>query len=516
MVFNIPDDQQEVIDRSSTDVQNALPASNPFFKNSFLGAIISSFSGRIFDFYLQLNILIRELFVDTATNSFLERWGVYRNVTRNAATKSTGNITATGAPSTSIPISTQLQDAAGLQFITTATVGISNVVISVTSLTRSGGTVTAITASSHEYGSTQTVTVAGAVETDYNGAQSITVIDATTFSYEILTTPTTPATGTITSAADMASLPVESVDFGKANNLASGTQLTFTTPIAGVDDTAIVQFGEVAGGTDLEADEDLRTRIIDVYQNPIAHFNENDIINQAKKVAGVTRVFVFASGETFGDNISVTSITRDGSVATVTTATNHGLEQCMFATISGAVETDYNIKARVLVIDDTTFTYIVAGTPTTPATGTILSQGSIPLGQVIIFFTRDNDDNIIPSASEVTTTKDKLIEILPANTSVNDMIVNAPTANIVNFTFTALTPNTSTMQTAITANLTQLFEEGTSVGNDLKSFSYESAIFQTVDPETGDIVTNFVLSAPSGDVSIAADELPVLGSIAYP
>ena len=515
MVFNIPENQEVVVSRAQTDVQNALPESNPFFKNSFLGASMFSFAGRVFDFYLQLNILIRELFVDTATNSFLERWGVYRNITRNAATKSTGNITATGTVSSSIPISTQLQDAAGLQFITTGTVAISNVIIAITTLTRSGSTVTAVTASAHEYGSTQTVTIAGAVETDYNGTPNITVVDDTTFTYEITTTPTSPATGTITSAADLASLTVESVAFGKDNNLASGTQLTFTSPIGGVDDTAIVQFGEVAGGTDLESNEDLRTRIIDSYQNPIAHFNENDIINQAKKVAGVTRVFVFAAGETYGDNISVTSINRSGDVATVVTAVPHNLEQCMFATISGAAETDYNIKARILVIDDTTFAYIVQGAPTTPATGTILMQGSIPLGQVIIFFTRDNDANIIPSASEVTTTKDKLIEIMPANTSVNDMIVNAPTANTVNFTFIALTPSTPTMQAAITANLKQLFEERTSVGNDLKSISYESAIFQTVDPETGNIVTDFTLSAPTGDVSIGADELPVFGSATY-
>lgn len=516
MVFNIPSSQKDVVDRASTDVQNALPESNPFFKNSFLGAIITSFAGRIFDFYLQLNILIRELFVDTATNTFLERWGVYRNITRNAATKSTGNITATGTTSSSIPISTQLQDAAGLQFTTTGTVAISNIVISVTSLTRSGSTVTAVTTSAHEYGSTQTPVIAGAAETEYNGIQTITVVDNTTFTYEITTTPATPATGTITSADDMASLTVESTAFGKSNNLVSGTQLTFSSPIAGVDNTAIVQFGEVAGGTDLESDEDLRIRVINIYQNPIAHFSEDDIINQAKKVAGVTRVFVFASGEDFGNSISIASINRNGNVATVVTDVPHNLEQCMFATMSGADQTEYNITARVLVIDDTTFTYIVQGTPATPASGTILMQGSIALGQVIIFFTRDNDANVIPSASEVNTTKDKLIEIMPANTSVNDMIVNAPTANIVNFTFTDLTPNTSTMQAAITANLEQLFEEGTSVGQDLKSFSYESAIFQTVDSETGDIITDFTLSAPSGDVSIAADELPILGSIAYP
>lgn len=516
MVFNIPDDQQTVIDRSRTDVQNALPESNPFFKNSFLGALVVSFSGRIFDFYLQLNILIREMFVDTATSTFLERWGSYKDITRNAATKSTGIATATGTVTSAIAISSQLQDAAGNQFITTASATITNTNVSVSTLTRSGSTVTATTVSDHEFASGQSVTIAGAVETDYNGAQDITVTAADTFTYTIATTPSTPATGTITADADLASISIESVEFGVDQNLTSGTNLTFSSPIAGVDDTAIVQFGEISGGTDLESDSDLRIRIIDQYQNPIAQFNENAIISKAKEVAGVTRVFVTEAGEAFGSQLSVTSITRSGDIATVTTGSNHGLQDCMTVTISGAVETDYNGLFRIIVIDDTKFAYVVPGTPSTPATGTILADPTLTPGQVVIFFTRDNDINIIPSAAEVITTKDKILEIKPANTSDNDVIVNAPVANTVNFTFTALTPNTPTMQAEITANLTALFRDETVVGEDLKSFAYESTIFQTVDSETGDIVTDFTLSAPSGDVTIASNEIPVLGSVIYP
>ena len=72
------------------------------------------------------------------------------------------------------------------------------------------------------------------------------------------------------------------------------------------------------------------------------------------------------------------------------------------------------------------------------------------------------------------------------------------------------------MQAAITANLTALFQEGTTVGSDLKSFSYNSTIYQTIDSETGDVVLDFTLSAPSGDVSIGPGEIPTLGSITYP
>lgn len=515
MVFNIPTSQQEVRDRSATDVQSALPTSNPFFKNSFLGAIITAFSGRVYEFYLQFNILIRELFVDTATNSFLERWGVYKNLTRNAATKSSGLVTATGTNGSIIPISTQLQNAEGLEFVTTASATISAISLSVSSITRSGATVTVTTSGTHNFATGQSVTIAGAVETDYNGAQTITVTAADVFTYTITTTPSSPATGTITAAASMASLSIESSDFGNDNNLLSGTQLSYGSPISGVDDTALVQFSEVSGGTNEETDAALRERIIDVYQNPISQFNKNQIISTAKTVAGVTRVFLFESEDAYGDALSVSSITRVGDIATVTTSTAHNLEDCMDVTIAGADQDEYNILTRILVLSTTTFCYVVSGTPTTPATGTITMQGSIALGQVLVFFTRDNDDSPIPSAGEVTTTKNALLQIKPANTGTNDLMVFAPTPLTVDFTFTALSPDTSTMRSAIEANLEQLFQEGTSVGVDLKSYSYESAIFQTVDPETGDVVATFTLSAPSGDVAVAANEIPVLGTISF-
>jgi len=516
MAFNIPTSQQQVIDRAATDVQLALLESNPFFKNSFLGAIVYSFSGRIYDFYLQLNILIRELFVDTATNSFLERWGTYKGITRNAATTASGVITATGTATSIIPLATQFTDADGSVFESTVAATITSTAVSVTSLTRSGTTVTATTASAHELGSTQNVVMSGAVETDYNGNVEITVTSATTFTYQVTTTPTTPATGTILATASLASVSVQSVAFGIAQNLAAGSQLTIGSPISGVDDIAITQYAAITGGTDLETDDDLRVRIIDKYQNPISHFNESDIVAKAKEVAGVTRVFVYQSGETYGSNLAVTSITRVGDIATVTTTAAHNLENCMNATMSGAVETDYNVTARILVISTTTFCYIVANTPTTPATGTILVNPTIPLGQTIVYFTRDNDTNIIPDAAEVITVQTKLATIRPANTADVDFIINAPTGVSVPFTFTALSPNTSTMQAAITANLVALFEEETTVGTDLQSYAYTSAIYQTVDPDTGGVVIDFTLSTPTTDVAIGAGQLPTLGAITYP
>lgn len=72
---------------------------------------------------------------------------------------------------------------------------------------------------------------------------------------------------------------------------------------------------------------------------------------------------------------SVTSITRSGQVATVTTAAAHGIAQGMTTTIAGATQTEYNIATTPNVTGPTTFTYNVNGSPATPATGTITSTG---------------------------------------------------------------------------------------------------------------------------------------------
>lgn len=73
-------------------------------------------------------------------------------------------------------------------------------------------------------------------------------------------------------------------------------------------------------------------------------------------------------------SVSVSSITRVSATATVTTATAHGLLTGDSVLIGGAAQSDYNIDAVVTVTSATTFTYTVANSPTTPATGTITSK----------------------------------------------------------------------------------------------------------------------------------------------
>lgn len=95
---------------------------------------------------------------------------------------------------------------------------------------------------------------------------------------------------------------------------------------------------------------------------------------------GITLVYDLASktwGEwtsyTLGSSKSVSTITRSGTTATVTTATAHTLNDGDPVKLSGATQTEYNGVFQAQVVSSTVFNIQVAGNPTTPATGTILA-----------------------------------------------------------------------------------------------------------------------------------------------
>ena len=438
MGLDLPQNADEVVQRSKTDVQRDLAESNPFLENSWLGALVTAAANRIFDFYIQLQEAINLNFPDTTTGDFLDRWASIYGVSRAAATQSTGNIAATGTATTVIPISTTYQSSDGLTYATTAAATITAQSLSVASIIRSGSIATVTTAVDHEIASNVAVTISGAEQTEYNGVQEITVTAANEFIFTVSGTPVSPATGTILAAFTAASVPVQSVDFEtteKTVNQSLDAVLTLGSPIAGVDNEAFVDFGTLDGGVSQESDSDLRNRLLNRIQNPVAHFSVSDIESQAKLIAGVTRVFV---------------------------------------------------------------------QPITPS-----------VGQVTIYFMRDDDADPIPDAPEVAIVKDKILEIKPANTADGDVIVNAPIAVPIVFGFTSITPDTTTMQSAITASLEQFFEEVPEVGVDVDEDKYRSAIISTIDTDTGSQLQTFTLSTPIGDIAVGEGGIATLSSVGF-
>lgn len=75
--------------------------------------------------------------------------------------------------------------------------------------------------------------------------------------------------------------------------------------------------------------------------------------------------------------LSVTSITRAGSTATLTAAANHNLRTGDLIVVAGAAQSEYNGQFAVTVTGATTLTYTVTGTPATPATGTITYKAPV-------------------------------------------------------------------------------------------------------------------------------------------
>ncbi len=292
-------------------------------------------------------------------------------------------------------------------------------------------------------------------------------------------------------------------------------------------------------------------------------------------------------------NLSVVTLTRIGTTVTATFASAHGLARGLDVIISGAVETDYNGTVTITVTAEDEFEYAVSGSPSTPATGTIVLDADIAIvplvandvgangnrdsgsnltpsttivglitpgfadfdgltggadieeddpyrdriilersslealfnsaqiiqealtvagvtrvfvkevtpsfGQVTILFVRDDDvSTIIPDSGEIADVKSAIIAIKPAHTADEDVIVSAPTPITADFTFTTLSPDTTEMRSAITSNLAAFFREQVTFEEVIEEGEYESVIFTTLDPTTGNKVESFTLTSPAG------------------
>lgn len=516
MAVGIPDNTTQVENRIKTDVQREAPDSDPYLLVSWLRSLIAGFARRVFDFYQDLNRTELRLFPDTADEETAPKWGTIYVGPENEATSSTGRAVAQGIAGSSVNIGTTLT-ANENDYITIANATISDQTLEVLSITRSGSTATVTTVGDHLLASAVPVTISGADQLEYNIVDApITVIGADTFEYQVIGSPVSPATGSIEIDFTSASVQIESTDFGSSTNLDLDSPLKLQSPIVGVDDTLNVDFGAIGGGSDKETTEAYKIRYLEKIRNPVAHFNASDIIAKAKEITGVTRVFVESSGDQIG-TIAITTLTQSAGVAKAITANDHGFDDGQVTTITGANQDEYNVtNARILVEDSITFYYLIFGNPVSPATGSIESSTRIPLGQVRTFFMRDNDDNPIPTLSEVQTVKDQIDTILPANTSTLDNIVKAPTGIAVDYIFTELVPNTPTMRSAINENIAQFHEEQTTVGVNVDQDAYRAAIKNTIDTDTGDIVQSFELSQPIGDIIINSGEISIKGTVSHP
>ena len=230
---------------------------------------------------------------------------------------------------------------------------------SVTSLTRAVSTVTA-TCPAHGYTTGQQVNIRGAVENDYNGDYQITVTGTDTFTYTILTTPTTPATGTIFANRG----PIVQNVYG-GGILTSGI---FKSPNFQANREWIVLVGTDAAYLYAQ-DQSTITRALPAGQTVTTD-------DETSVVQAFDRLFILRSRPIEGAYArkAVTSITQTTGTATVTTTAAHNLTSGMRVRLEGAGQAGYLHEYDITVTSPTVFTLAVPNATVTPATGTITAR----------------------------------------------------------------------------------------------------------------------------------------------
>ena len=439
VINNLSTDLISSVNTGQTDITKQI---NPNIRNSLILAVVKSMGAGFDDNYRLVQEAIKEFFPQTTT-LYIDRWlGLY-GVNKQQATQSSGNITIEGTASTIILAGTTFTTPSGIQYSSDASATVNTSTIGITSITRVGSTATVTTSSNHNLATSISTTLAGSDQSEYNLTTDVIVTGLNTFTYQVVGTPTTPATGTITVSFTAANVSLTSSLSAAASNQDSGIQISLVSPLSGVNPDGFVQFSTISGGRDADTTPQLTARLLDKTSNSAAPFTIQGIPRFIKKnVAGVTRVFPQRA---------------------------------------------------------------------TPAAG-----------QATIYFVRDNDaDSTIPSSSEAAVVKAAIIAgvpgvdgVLPLEMAEADLIVSPPTAVVMDFSFTTLSPNTDDMQNAITESLTDFFKNNTILETNVRATQYNNIIFSTLDSNGNQPA--FALSAPSGDETIGAGEIAILGTISYP
>lgn len=126
-------------------------------------------------------------------------------------------------------------------------------------------------------------------------------------------------------------------------------------------------------------------------------------------------------------------------------------------------------------------------------------------GTVGVFFVRDGDTTIIPDANEIATVQAYLETKAPVTAEVYAL---APVLKVVNYTI-ALTPDTTTVRAAVTAELADLHEREAGLGETLLLSHIREGV-SSAEGETDNTVVD-----PTADVTANANQLLTLGTITW-
>lgn len=243
----------------------------------------------------------------------------------------------------------------------------------VSSIVRASTVATVTTGANHGLTTGDSVIISGANQAEYNGKKDlITVLSPTSFSFTVAEYPPSPATGAFTVSTPGAPQAVSSITRG-------GTVATVTLSGHGFLQGQSVT---ITGAAQTQYNGTFAITLIDAnsFSYPVVEGPTSPAGGGTATVGSTSRTI-----EAYNSNPTPGVVRAAGSTTvTVTTTSNHGFSTGNVVTIAGvrdatgALISEYNIGPVSLTkTGNKSFTYTIsATTPTTPATGTILADGS--------------------------------------------------------------------------------------------------------------------------------------------
>lgn len=283
---------QEIINRIIVDyIKNTANVDNTLPNSMLMGRIIGS-AGRFTECYSSLSQFINAFFLLNGSGDFLDQWGTLFNVKRKVATVANGTVFVTGDNGVFVPTGTTLVAQNGQTYTTTTLHPHNEVGIFFFNATVDiSGLVATLEFANHGLATGVTVNISGGSNPVINGNYTVVVKDSNTFEITLSAFIGNGDFGTANVLTQGVNLSVTSTSASDDANLAEGAQLSYQTPIAGLDNTAYVNIGGIIGGSDEENDADYRDRVIFRIQNPGDPTSIPGQVNALLAIGGITRAW---------------------------------------------------------------------------------------------------------------------------------------------------------------------------------------------------------------------------------
>jgi uncharacterized phage protein gp47/JayE len=130
---------QTLVNRITTDVQNAVGFATPLLPNSVLRVLAKVFAGSVHMLYGYIQYFSKQIFPDTAESAYLSEWASIWGITRQPASYAECVLTVTGIDGSDVPAGTLWIDPAnGIEYASNADVVIAGATAITVTATTSG------------------------------------------------------------------------------------------------------------------------------------------------------------------------------------------------------------------------------------------------------------------------------------------------------------------------------------------------------------------------------------------